>query len=105
MSDEKTNPENLVSATILVQLRNSKGDFHEYASKNAMQLSLTGYSQDLSDGLYKVFVEGEKSSIQSFIGYMEMNKAFAGMDKIDVGDIMVSWSSHTGSYSDFSIKE
>lgn len=105
MPDELTNTENLSSATILVKLRSLKGDFHEYAFKNATQRSLTGYSQELSEGLYKIFVEGEKSSIKALIGYMEMNKAFDKVDTIAVDDVMVSWSSYSSTYSDFSIKE
>ena len=104
MPDGTANNENLTSATILVKLRNLKGDFHEYASENATQRSLTGYSQELSEGLFKVFVEGEKSSIQALIGYMEMNKAFDKVDEIAVDDVMVSWSSYSSTYSDFGIK-
>ncbi|WMW24294.1 acylphosphatase [Methanolobus sediminis] len=104
MSDE-TNSENLSAATILVKLRSPKGDFHEYASKIASQRSLKGYSQDISDGLYKVVVEGEKSSIQALIGYMEMNKTFDKSDTVAVDDVIVSWSSYSSTYSDFSVKE
>ncbi|MDK2940294.1 MAG: hypothetical protein PWQ51_2459 [Methanolobus sp.] len=105
MSDENPNPENLSAATILVKLRNLKGDFHEYASTIAGQRSLNGYSQKLSDDLYKVVVEGEKSSIQALIGYMEMNKTFDKSDTVAIDDVIVSWSSYSSSYSDFSIRE
>jgi acylphosphatase len=101
----KANSENLSAATILVKLRSSKGNFHEYASKNARQRSLNGYSQELSDGLYKVFVEGKKSSIQALIGYMEMNKAFDKVDEITVEDVIVSWSSYSSTYSGFSVMD
>jgi acylphosphatase len=105
MSDENQKSGNFSAATILVKLRSSKGDFHEYAAKNARQRSLNGYSQELSDGLYKVFVEGDKSSIQALIGYMEMNKTFDKIDTVAVDDVIVSWSSYSSTYSDFSIKE
>ncbi|WP_340819073.1 acylphosphatase [Methanolobus sp. WCC4] len=105
MQDSETGSENLSSATILVTLRNSKGDFHKYASDNAYQRSLTGYSQELPEGLYKVHLEGEKSDISAFIGYLEMNRAFDKVDTIAVEDVMVSWSSYSGKYSDFSVME
>lgn len=105
MSDKNPIPENLSAATILVKLKNSKGDFDDYISKIATQRSLNGYSRDLSDGLYKVIVEGEKSSIQALIGYMEMNKTFDKSDSVAVDDVIVSWSSYSSKYSDFTIRD
>lgn len=105
MSDENPNPDKLSAATILVTLRSSKGDFHEYASKIARQRSLNGYYQELPDGLYKIHVEGDKSSIQALIGYMEMNKTFDKVDTVAIDQVMVSWSSYSSTYSDFTIKE
>ena len=105
MSGANKTPEFLSSATILVKLRSLKGDFHDYISKIATQRSLNGYSQDLSDGLYKVVIEGEKSSIQALIGYMEMNKTFDRSDSVAIDDVIVSWSSYSSKYSDFTIRD
>lgn len=105
MQDNETSSKDLASTVILVKLTNIRGDFHKYASENARQRSLTGFSQELSDGLYKILVEGDKSSINALIGYLEVNKAFDKVDAFVVEDVMVSWSSYSGKYSDFSIDE
>ncbi|MBP1908210.1 hypothetical protein [Methanolobus bombayensis] len=47
----------------------------------------------------------KKSSIQALIGYMEMNKTFDKADTVAVDDVIVSWSSYSSSYSDFTVKE
>ncbi|SFM89571.1 acylphosphatase [Methanolobus profundi] len=105
MQENETSSNTLSAATILVKVRNLRGSFHEYASENARQRSLTGFSQELSDDLYKIFVEGEKSDISALIGYLEVNKAFDKVDAFVVEDVIVSWSSYSGKYSDFSINE
>lgn len=100
MQNNTATSENLAAATIFFTGKVPGGDFGKYATENAEHLSLTGFGQALPDGWFKIFAEGEKSSVQSLIGFIEMSSAF---HKID--NVQVAWSDYKGQYSDFTIKE
>ncbi|MEZ5334847.1 MAG: acylphosphatase [Methanolobus sp.] len=100
MQDDKPNSEKLAAATIFFTGKVPGGDFNKYAIENADHLSLTGYGETLPDGWFKIYAEGEKSSVQSLIGYLEMSSAFHKVDHVQV-----AWSDYKGQYSGFSIKE
>ena len=74
--------------------------FRDYTSRRARELGLTGYVCNLPGGrTVAVQAEGEREKLEELIGYIKIGPPGARVEKVDV-----SWSHHTGNYSNFGIR-
>jgi acylphosphatase len=73
--------------------------FRASTRKRAVELNLTGYIRNLSDGMsVEVQVEGKKAQIDKLLEYLKQGPPGAKVDKVDI-----EWMEYTGSYKEFSI--
>ena len=74
--------------------------FRAFASRQATELGLTGYTRNLSGGeAVEVQAEGERKQLEGLIGYLKVGPPAARVERVET-----IWSEYTGSYSRFSIR-
>jgi len=74
--------------------------FRAFVSRQAIELSLTGYVRNLPKGeAVEVNAEGGREQLEELIGYLKVGPPAAKVTKV-----VTRWSEYTGSYPRFSIK-
>ena len=90
----------MASVQVIVSGRVQGVYFRDFTSRQATELSLTGYVRNLRDrNAVEVVAEGERSHLEKLIDYVKVGPPAAIVDKVDT-----KWSAFTGSYSEFSIR-
>lgn len=73
--------------------------FRSNTRKKALELNLTGWVRNLSDGRVEALIEGEESSLQKIIEWCH-----TGPDYACVGKVEVYWENPTDEFKTFSIR-
>ena len=74
--------------------------FRAFTSRQARELSLTGYVRNLpSRKAVEVHAEGERKQLEELIGHLRIGPPAAEVEKLEV-----NWSEYSGNYSSFSIR-
>ena len=90
----------LASVKALIYGRVQGVFFRAFTSSHAAELGLTGYVRNLPGGeAVEVQAEGKRNKLERLIGYLKVGPPGARVDRVEA-----SWTEHTGSYSNFSIK-
>ena len=70
-----------------------------FASKNANELELTGYTRNLRNGTVEVMAEGERKQLEKLTERLKVGPPGARVTRIDT-----KWSEYSGKYSDFTLR-
>jgi acylphosphatase len=70
--------------------------FRYYAERQARRLSLTGWIQNLPDGVVEICAEGDEASLERLIDWCH-----EGPPSAAVTDVQVTWSDATAEFPDF----
>lgn len=89
---------NLVSVQAIVHGRVQGVLFRSFASRNASELGLMGYTRNLRNGTVEVVAEGEREQLEKLIDQLKIGPPVAKVEKV-----ITSWSEYTGKYSDFAV--
>lgn len=73
--------------------------YRAFAREAALQLGLSGYVRNLSDGSVQVVAEGEKQLLDRFIEKLKEGPSFGG-----VTDAEITWHEYIGDLKGFSIR-
>ena len=74
--------------------------FRAFASRQAIELGLTGYVRNLpSWKAVEVQAEGERNKLERLTDHLKVGPPGARVEKV-----VTNWSGYTGSYSRFSIR-
>jgi len=73
--------------------------FRDFTSRQAIELGLTGYVRNLSEGTVEVQAEGERKQLEKLISYLKVGPPAAKVTKV-----VTNWSEYTGRYSSFSVR-
>jgi len=73
--------------------------FRDFTSRQAIELGLTGYVRNLSEGTVEVQAEGERKQLEKLISYLKVGPPAAKVTKV-----VTNWSEYTGRYSRFSVR-
>ena len=73
--------------------------FRDFTSRQAIELGLTGYVRNLSEGTVEVNAEGERKQLEKLISYLKVGPPAAKVTKV-----VTNWSEYTGRYSRFSVR-
>lgn len=65
--------------------------YRHFVRKKALELSLVGYAENLSDGRVEVIAEGEKTDLEHLLLFLRQGPRGARVDNLDV-----QWSEATG---------
>lgn len=77
--------------TVLVSGQVQGVGFRAFTQRSALDLGLSGYAENLSDGRVEVVAEGEKSELEYLLVKLKNGPAHAVVESIDIG-----WSDPTG---------
>ena len=77
--------------TILVSGQVQGVGFRAFVKRTALDLALSGYAENLSDGRVEVVAEGDKSDLEYLLVKLKNGPAHAVVDNLDIG-----WSASTG---------
>jgi acylphosphatase len=77
--------------TVLVSGNVQGVGFRAYAQRNALDLGLTGYAENLSDGRVEIVAEGLRSELEYLLVKLKNGPSHALVTDMDV-----SWSKATG---------
>jgi acylphosphatase len=72
--------------------------FRYYGRIKAVELHLSGFAQNESDGTVKIVAEGEEKKLEKFIEWCKN-----GPDDADVEKVEVKWHNPTNEFRDFII--
>ena len=72
--------------------------FRAFASRQAIELGLTGYVRNTPDRAVEVYAEGERKRIEKLIDHLKVGPSSARVDRV-----VVDWSEYTGNYPGFNI--
>ena len=72
--------------------------FRYFVEKNAIRLSLTGFTRNLYDGRVEVLAEGEESVLKQFLEIIKQGPSFSRVEKTDT-----EWKEVSGKYTSFNI--
>ncbi|MFQ5826813.1 MAG: acylphosphatase [Dehalococcoidia bacterium] len=73
--------------------------FRAFVLHRARALGLRGWVRNRSDGRVEVWAEGERSRLESLLGYLETGPPGARVDGVEVG-----WSDYRGEFGSFEIR-
>ena len=74
--------------------------FRAFTSRQARELGLTGYVRNLRDWrAVEVQAEGERNKLERLIDHLRKGPPGARVERVET-----TWSEHTGSYSNFSVR-
>ncbi len=73
--------------------------FRDFTSRQAIELGLTGYVRNLSEGTVEVQAEGERKQLEKLISHLKVGPPAAKVTKV-----VTNWSEYTGRYSRFSVR-
>jgi acylphosphatase len=77
--------------TILVSGQVQGVGFRAFIKRTALDLGLSGYAENLSDGRVEVIAEGQKSELEYLLVKLKNGPAHAVVAHLDIG-----WSKETG---------
>ncbi|AWR86515.1 acylphosphatase [Meiothermus taiwanensis] len=77
--------------TVLVSGRVQGVGYRYFTRKKALELGLSGYAENLSDGRVEVVAEGEKTDLELLIHHLRQGPRGALVEQIDV-----QWSKAAG---------
>ncbi len=90
----------LVSLRAIVCGRVQGVYFRDFTFRHAVALGLTGYVRNLPNGrAVEVEAEGEREKLEKLVGYLKVGPLGAMVERVET-----TWSEHTGSYTDFTIR-
>jgi acylphosphatase len=72
--------------------------FRHNTNKEANRLGLTGWVRNLPTGEVEAVAEGEKAVIEEFISWCRHGPSMARVD-----DVTITWETHTGEFSGFTV--
>ena len=70
--------------TALISGRVQGVGFREFVRRNAMDLHLAGYAENLDDGRVEVVAEGDREDLELLLVRLRMGPAHAEVDDIEV---------------------
>ena len=73
--------------------------FRGSTQKKAMELGLTGWVKNTTDGSVYLEAQGEKSQLEIFIGWLSKGPNYSRVDQVDI-----KWIEATTQYISFSIR-
>ena len=73
--------------------------FRQFVKKNAKNLDLQGYVQNLADGRLELVIQGQKENIEKLIKICEKGPFLA-----EVKSVVVDWDQEEGEFRDFEIR-
>ena len=73
--------------------------FRQFVKKNAKNLDLKGYVQNLVDGRLELITQGQKENIEKLIKICEKGPFLA-----EVKSVVVDWDQKEGEFQDFEIR-
>jgi acylphosphatase len=73
--------------------------FRGSTQKKAMELGLTGWVKNTTDGSVYLEAQGEKSHLEIFIGWLSKGPNYSRVDQVDI-----KWIEATTQYISFSIR-
>jgi acylphosphatase len=76
--------ERIVRAHILIEGRVQGVGYRAFAHKNAIREGLSGWVQNLSDGLVELEVQGPRESIELFLLALRKGPSLAHVDQLHV---------------------
>ena len=91
-------PDSVARAHILVMGRVQGVGFRAFAMKTAVGHGLRGGVRNLSDGRVEVDVEGDKASIETFLGALRAGPPLGRVDHMDI-----RWDRSNAGYAGFEI--
>ena len=97
-SDSVIIPTMQKSLHIIVSGRVQLVMYRDFTQRKARSLNLTGTVQNLKDGTVEIYVEGEESTLETFIA-----KLYKGSVLSRVEDVTIDELSERGNYQGFNI--
>lgn len=73
--------------------------YRYFAEKWAVSLGLTGWVRNLDDGRVEVLAEGDRVSLELFLGELRKGPRLAMVEDFDV-----RWEDHTGEFEGFLVR-
>jgi len=73
--------------------------YRDFTARNAVRLGLTGYVHNLPGGSVEIHAEGARKQLETLVELLKEGPPNARVD-----NLAVTWSEHTGQYSNFSVK-
>ncbi len=65
--------------------------FRAFAQKKALELGLSGYAENLSDGRVEVVAEGDEALLEQFLEFLRQGPRLSRVEEVEV-----QWSDPTG---------
>lgn len=72
--------------------------FRRFIKKNAINLGLTGWVKNLSDGRVEALVQGSKENIEKLVKICEKGTFFS-----DIKSVQIEWEKDSAKFLDFQI--
>ncbi len=88
----------VAAAEIIIRGEVQGVGFRWFAYRKATELGVQGFVQNRADGSVGVHAEGERGTIESFIGVLRIGPRAARVEEVSV-----EWSEPTGKYPHFEI--
>lgn len=73
--------------------------FRDGIQRKALELGLTGWVKNLTDGKVEIIAEGEKERVEELVEWTEEGPVTAKVDNLEVG-----WQEYTGEFDSFKIE-
>ena len=89
---------NLATLQAIAHGRVQGVNYRAFTARNAVNLGLTGYVRNLTDGSVEIFAEGEKKQLMTLILQLKKGPPGARVD-----NLVLSWSEYTSKYHNFSV--
>ncbi|AEB12088.1 acylphosphatase [Marinithermus hydrothermalis] len=76
---------------VLIRGRVQGVGFRAFAQKKALELGLSGYAENLSDGRVEVVAEGEEALLEQFLAFLQQGPRLSRVEGVEV-----QWSEPSG---------
>ena len=73
--------------------------FRDFTQRRAVELGLTGWVRNESDGTVEVTAEGERATLERFVAFLRRGPNAAHVTQLDL-----DWRAATGSFAHFGIR-
>jgi len=73
--------------------------FRSYSRQAAVELGLSGWVRNCSDGTVEVLAEGERMIVEQFINWLHVGSPFSQVSKVEYND-----QTATGEFDSFEIR-
>ena len=89
---------NLAALHAIAQGRVQGVYYRVFASRNAVNLGLTGYVRNVPDRSVEICAEGDRKLLEKLVEQLR-----EGLSDAIVDNLVLTWSEYIGQYSDFSV--